>query len=273
MNKIYWKALFPAFVFLLMQVVFSFLVPLVMLVCHPSAMKDIVAKGPASIDHSAFVSPASMAIAIMLAGLSTCYILWRKGMVRLPEAFDGRSIRWPLTFLGILGVILGVIATDLLSEQLNLPNIIEAEMTEIVGTFWGVLAVAVIGPIVEEVVFREGIQGCLLRGGVKPWTAAVVSALCFGIIHLNPAQVPFAFIVGLMLAVIYQKTGNVVITSLLHILNNSVSVALMRVLGDGAEDFTLTEWYDLTPLTVWCPIVILGFLSVWSLCLFYKKYQ
>jgi hypothetical protein len=194
-------------------------------------------------------------------------------MVRLPEAFDGRSIRWPLTFLGILGVILGVIATDLLSEQLNLPNIIEAEMTEIVGTFWGVLAVAVIGPIVEEVVFREGIQGCLLRGGVKPWTAAVVSALCFGIIHLNPAQVPFAFIVGLMLAVIYQKTGNVVITSLLHILNNSVSVALMRVLGDGAEEFTLTEWYDLTPLTVWCPIVILGFLSVWSLCLFYKKYQ
>ena len=165
MKKIYWKALFPAFVFLLMQVVFSFLVPLVMLVCHPSAMKDIVAKGPASIDHSAFVSPASMAIAIMLAGLSTCYILWRKGMVRLPEAFDGRSIRWPLTFLGILGVILGVIATDLLSEQLNLPNIIEAEMTEIVGTFWGVLAVAVIGPIVEEVVFREGIQGCLLRGG------------------------------------------------------------------------------------------------------------
>jgi hypothetical protein len=76
-----------------------------------------------------------------------------------------------------------------------------------------------------------------------------------------------------MLAVIYQKTGNVVITSLLHILNNSVSVALMRVLGDGAEEFTLTEWYDLTPLTVWCPIVILGFLSVWSLCLFYKKYQ
>ena len=66
MKKIYWKALFPAFVFLLMQVVFSFLVPLVMLVCHPSAMKDIVAKGPASIDHSAFVSPASMAIAIML---------------------------------------------------------------------------------------------------------------------------------------------------------------------------------------------------------------
>ena len=125
----------------------------------------------------------------------------------------------------------------------------------------------------EEVVFREGIQGCLLRGGVKPWTAAVVSALCFGIIHLNPAQVPFAFVVGLMLAVIYQKTGNVVITSLLHILNNSVSVALMRVLGDGAEEFTLTEWYDLTPLTVWCPIVILGFLSVWSLCLFYKKYQ
>ena len=61
MNKIYWKALFPAFVFLLMQVVFSFLVPLVMLVCHPSAMKDIVAKGPASIDHSAFVSPGKHA--------------------------------------------------------------------------------------------------------------------------------------------------------------------------------------------------------------------
>ena len=271
--KTIWKVLYPALLFLLMQVVFSFLVPLVMILCQPSLVKEIIAKGTSSATFSSFVTPATMAIVIILAGLSTCYILWRKGIVRLPEAFDGRSIRWPQILLGILGVILGVFATDLLSEQLNLPNLIEAEMTEIVGTFWGVLAVAVIGPIVEELVFREGIQGSMLRSGVRPWVAAVVSALCFGIIHLNPAQVPFAFVVGLMLAVIYEKTGNVVITSLLHILNNSVSVALMRVLGDGAEDFTLTRWYNLSPLTVWYPIVVLGFLSVWSLCLFYKKYE
>lgn len=273
MKKIYWNALFPALLFLLMQVVFSFLVPLVTIACQPSVLKEVVTKGPASVDHSAFVSPTSLAIVIMLAGLFTCYILWRKGLIRMPEAFDGCSIRWPLALLGIMGVILGVIATDLLSEQLNLPNLIEAAMNEIVGTFWGVLAVAVIGPIVEELVFREAIQGGMLRSGVKPWVAAVFSALCFSIIHLNPAQVPFAFIVGLMLAVIYEKTGNVVITSLLHILNNSVSVVMMRVLGDGAEDFTLTKWFDLTPLTVWYPIVMLGFLSVWSLCSFYKKYQ
>ena len=223
MNKIYWKVLFPVLLFLLMQVVFSFLVPLVMILCQPDVLKEIIAEGPGADSFSTIVTPTSMALVILLSGLSTCYILWRKGIIRLPEAFDGSSIRWPMILLGILGVILGIIAADLLSEQLNLPNIIEAQMVEIVATFWGALVVAVIGPIVEELIFREGIQGSMLRSGVRPWVATVVSALCFGIIHLNPAQVPFAFIIGLMLAVIYEKTGNVLITSLLHILNNSRS--------------------------------------------------
>ena len=56
------------------------------------------------------------------------------------------------------------------------------------NNLWGILGIALVGPVVEELVFREGIQGTMERGGVKPWIAILVSALCFGLIHFNPGR-------------------------------------------------------------------------------------
>ncbi len=201
-------------------------------------------------------NPALLAFIIILTGLLTVLTCW-KGlkMIKMCETFSTKRLSWGIVCLAFVAAIAGIFATDLLSEQFDLPNLLEETMVGMANSFWGVLAVAIIGPIVEELVFREGILGNMLRNGVAPWTAMIVSALLFGLIHMNPAQVPFAAIMGLLLAIIYYKTGNIIITSLIHIFNNSLALLEMRLLGENVYDFSYTEWIGGQKVAIVCIIV------------------
>lgn len=84
-----------------------------------------------------------------------------------------------------------------------------------------IFLIVIIAPVVEEILFR----GFLLRGftaryGAK-W-AILLSAILFSLIHMNPAQMPNTFILGLVLGAIMLRTGNILIPILYHILNNSI---------------------------------------------------
>ena len=138
--------------------------------------------------------------------------------------------------------IFGAFAGDLLIEITNLPDLIKDEIKDLANNTWGILAIAILGPISEELLFREGVCGYLARNGIEPRKAIWISAVLFGLIHVNPAQVVIAILIGLMLGVIYIKTGNIVITSIIHILNNSIAVIQAQMLGDKADDFSMVEW-------------------------------
>ena len=191
-------------------------------------------------------------------------------MIRLPKALDCSVVRWCSALLGILAAVVGIFSTDMASEMLNLPDMMEDVFMDLAKNVWGILGIAIVGPIVEELVFREGIQGSLERSGKPFWLAAVVSALCFGLIHLNPAQIPFAFVMGLILSVIYHKTGNAVVTSIIHILNNSIAVLQMNLLGEKAADFKMGDWLGLTPVCEWALVAIMAVLCVYIL---YRYWQ
>ena len=60
--------------------------------------------------------------------------------------------------------------------------------------------------------------------------------------HFNPAQFPAAFCIGQLLGVVYWKTGNIVVTSIIHMANNLLCVALVKRLGDAADTFSLGQW-------------------------------
>ena len=188
------------------------------------------------------INPTQLGIILIVTGLLTALTCWLVlKMIRMRQTFDASRINWSMACVAFLAAIAGIFATDLISEQLNLPNLMEEQFLNLAHNFWGILSVAVVGPVVEELVFREGILGHMLRKGVEPWTAMIVSAILFGAIHMNPAQIPFAAIMGLLLAIIYYKTGNIVITSLIHIFNKSLAVVEMNLLGEEAKTFSYTE--------------------------------
>ncbi|MCM1025865.1 MAG: CPBP family intramembrane metalloprotease [Roseburia sp.] len=87
-------------------------------------------------------------------------------------------------------------------------------------------------PFMEEFVFRKLIVDRVARYGQG--AAVMVSGLMFGLFHGNLNQFIYATVIGMFLAFLYVKTGNLKITISLHMLFNFVggfvSTLLLRLL-------------------------------------------
>ena len=90
------------------------------------------------------------------------------------------------------------------------------------GFFLTVLSTAVTPALVEEFANRGIVMGLL-----KPFGdgfAILVSSILFGVMHGNFEQMPFAFLVGLVLGYIRIATDSIWICILVHGFNNFISV-------------------------------------------------
>ena len=87
---------------------------------------------------------------------------------------------------------------------------------------WVVAMVCVLVPVGEEVFFRG-----LLYGALRWWSpagAAAVSALYFAAVHQQVVHFLPIFLLGVILAVLYQRTGSLVGPAMVHGVNNLVAV-------------------------------------------------
>jgi membrane protease YdiL (CAAX protease family) len=134
------------------------------------------------------------------------------------------------------------------------------------GPFWSsFLVTAIFAPIFEEWMCR----GMVLRGlltKMKPVWAIVLSALFFAIIHLNPWQALNAFVIGLFMGYIYYKTGSLLLTMLIHFVNNASSVIMAQF--SSVEDTTF--FYDMVPTGTYV-VVSLVSLVLFVACLYAFK--
>ena len=111
------------------------------------------------------------------------------------------------------------------------------------GPFWSsFLTVAIFAPIFEEWLCR----GMVLRGlltKMKPVWAIVISALFFAVIHANPWQALNAFMIGLVMGYVYYKTGSLILTMIIHFVNNGTSVVLSHI--DSMQDYAdVDSWME-----------------------------
>ncbi len=97
------------------------------------------------------------------------------------------------------------------------------------GSIWCLLLLTIVGPFVEELVFREGIVRSLVGRKVSPVKAVVLSAVLFGIVHGNWAQALPAVLLGFVFGLCYLRTGDLRLCFFLHVINNSLGVMLMFV--------------------------------------------
>lgn len=88
-----------------------------------------------------------------------------------------------------------------------------------------VLAVVVLAPIAEEVFFRGVVYNAWLRES-GPRFAAIGSSLLFSVIHLSLVSLLPIFLLGLALAWVYRRTGNLLAPIAMHATVNGISVAL-----------------------------------------------
>ncbi len=90
------------------------------------------------------------------------------------------------------------------------------------GFLLTLIATAVIPPLVEEFACRGLILGVLRKFG--DGFAIITSSIVFGLLHGNFEQIPFAFLVGLVLAYITVKSGSLWIAVAVHAFNNLIAV-------------------------------------------------
>ncbi|SFX74330.1 CPBP family intramembrane glutamic endopeptidase [Ruminococcus sp. XPD3002] len=81
------------------------------------------------------------------------------------------------------------------------------------------LYAGIIGPIAEELVYRGFVMKSLERFGKV--FSIITSALFFGVMHANPAQIPYCAIGGLILGYIASNYG-IIWSMFIHIVNNLI---------------------------------------------------
>ena len=89
----------------------------------------------------------------------------------------------------------------------------------------GLICYGIISPLAEELVFRGIVYNELKRSYRLP-LAMLISALLFGLYHMNPVQGGYGFIMGLLLAYLYEYFGSFLWPVLVHMLANSLAYIL-----------------------------------------------
>ncbi len=103
----------------------------------------------------------------------------------------------------------------------NMPDIIKEQFNAIAlsSPFLALLAIGVLAPIAEEILFRGAIFN-LFKDNVGKYVALIVSSVLFAIIHLNIYQASYTLFIGLFLGIILIKTGSLWLPVIFHIVYN-----------------------------------------------------
>lgn len=212
-----WKAIKLIVIYYVMQILASFTATPIILAY------EYFSTG--TIDPTAAGSTAAIPT-LYLGFIYMAWYLWKKGYLTGDADLYHPTSPMPMTcaVLGGVGVIW--IGDWLTSSLPFLPDWMEQTFQTMTDNVWGILGISLLGPVLEELLFRGAITKELLRQ-YKPWVAIVVSGLLFGLFHINPAQVVGAIPSGIFFAWLYWRTRSLVPGIVLHVLNNSLCVWIM----------------------------------------------
>ena len=164
-------------------------------------------------------------------------VLWvgfRKTKRKFNEVFKFNKISsflWIAIMVFMIGFVIVLSEMDnLLQYILPMPeifrNIFETLMTEQIFII-AIISVGIIPAFTEELFFR-GLILDGLKSNYSKRKAIIISALLFGIIHLNPWQFYSAFIIGLISAWVCIETNSILLSIYIHFFNNALCTIAVR---------------------------------------------
>ena len=137
--------------------------------------------------------------------------------------------------------------SDMLADLLNGKTFIETAFL-----------VGFVAPLTEELLFR-GVIYRMLRNVSSMHISVLISAALFSIFHVNPLQMTGAFVAGIVLAFILEKTGNILYPLFIHAFFNLFPLVILRLTNLQIPGFTDLNkdtvtyqplWFNLTGLAL-----------------------
>ena len=172
------------------------------------------------------VTTAMMITTTVIFSLLTIVVFIWAGWTKVSPTWL-RTGPWMVLIWSVIAALGLVVPSAWLQEHMpELPNFVEQEFDMILKDRWGYLTIGLLAPLAEEIVFRGAALRSLLASRLSPLAAIVISALLFAVAHLNPAQMPHAFLVGLLLGWMYWRTGSILPGMAYHWANNSAAYVL-----------------------------------------------
>jgi membrane protease YdiL (CAAX protease family) len=162
----------------------------------------------------------------VVAVITISIFLWARYAEVSPKWLRTRP--WTVLAWSVVASMGAIIPSIWIQEQMpELPNFVEQEFDTILGTPWGYLTIGLLAPLSEEIVLRGAILKELLKSEkLGVWAAITISALMFALIHMNPVQMPHAFLIGLLLGWMYWRTGSILPGVAYHWANNSIAFVM-----------------------------------------------
>jgi membrane protease YdiL (CAAX protease family) len=162
----------------------------------------------------------------VVAVITISIFLWARYAEVSPKWLRTRP--WTVLAWSVVASMGAIIPSIWIQEQMpELPNFVEQEFDTILGTPWGYLTIGLLAPLSEEIVMRGAILKELLKSEkLGVWAAITISALMFALIHMNPVQMPHAFLIGLLLGWMYWRTGSILPGVAYHWANNSIAFVM-----------------------------------------------
>lgn len=182
----------------------------------------ILLKGSGSVDATRLIIISALADVITLV----LFLLLRWAEVSRHWV---RTRPWTVLFWCCLAAFGAIIPSSYIQELLpELPSNADDEFDMLLGSRLGYFVIALGAPLVEELVFRGAILRALLRWKSNPWVGIIISSVLFAASHMNPVQMPHAFLVGLLLGWMYYRTDSIVPGVVYHWVNNTVAYVLYQ---------------------------------------------
>jgi membrane protease YdiL (CAAX protease family) len=184
----------------------------------------------------------SETFALTVLGLSTLgMFLWAYLIIVMRRRMSWRDFGFRRIGLraGVLAFVLGLLAMPLMAVtgagvQRILGRSLESPQLQFLapdGFSWTIvvgmiLIGGLLAPLAEEILFRGLLYGWLRRFmGLIP--AALLSAAVFGLVHGMLPVMAAAFVVGLMLAYVYERTGSLWASAIVHATQNCLAMTIM----------------------------------------------
>lgn len=136
--------------------------------------------------------------------------------------------------LGLAAVVLGsfaslayqVVSGDTQNVQADYQAGAAASLLSLSFTF---IAGSIITPIGEEAFFR-GVVANALFNRIPAWIAVIASAAIFAVAHGINVVLPVAFVVGILTAVLFRRSGSIWPGVVLHGVNNATATIILPLI-------------------------------------------
>ncbi len=221
--------------FLVLKQLLTFITIVVLCGCIIPALWKLIAGKDGGI-NAVILTSAVYSLLVLFVFVKTKWCVFSRSYL---QSRPWAVLTWS-ALAGAGAIIPGAFIEEFLPDM---TNVVEAEIQALIGNDYGYFVLCILAPFVEEAVFRGAVLRSLLPRMKSGWAAIAISAALFSLIHMNPAQMPFAFIAGLLLGWMYSRTGSILPGVAYHWINNTLVFALVRVLPPQLVNGGLTDLF------------------------------